>query len=71
MAQQGAHLQGEMSTLRVELKTEMQGGFASLRQEMATDRFELLKWSFLFWLGQFFAVGALMATMLRVLGPSR
>jgi len=60
-----------MSTLRVEFKNDMQEGFASLRQEIAKDRFELLKWSFYFWVGQFFAVAALLATMLRAVGPAR
>jgi hypothetical protein len=57
----------EMSSQRHDMSREM----ASMRQAMATDRFELLKWAFMFWVGQFFAVGALMATMLRLFGLPR
>ena len=43
------------------LRQETTAGFAALRQEMADQRFELLKWAFLFWVGQFFAVAGLVA----------
>ena len=71
LAGQGAALHVEIAGLRTELKGDMQEGFASLRQEIAKDRFELLKWSFYFWVGQFFAMAALMTAMLRALGPAR
>jgi len=38
---------------------------AELRQETAANRFELLKWSFLFWIGQVVAVVGLVGVMLR------
>jgi hypothetical protein len=38
---------------------------AKLRLEMAELRFELLKWSFLFWIGQLAAVTAILTLMLR------
>jgi len=50
----------EMSALRL----EMHQGFAALRQENATTRVELLKWSFLFWIGQVAAIAGLLAYML-------
>jgi hypothetical protein len=40
-----------------------------LRQEMADLRFELLKWTFLFWVGQLFAVAGLVAVLIRLLRP--
>ena len=43
---------------------------AALRQEMAVNRFELLKWSFLFWVGQVFAVVGLVGVMLRAFSPA-
>jgi hypothetical protein len=46
------------------LRIDMQSGFASLRDEIARDRFELLKWSFYFWVGQFFASAAVMTALL-------
>ena len=85
IARQGADLRSETAALRLEVKTDLHNGFAhvseefallrkdmsSMREQMARDQFELLKWSFLFWVGQFFAVAALMVTMVRVLVPSR
>lgn len=53
----------ETSRLRVELA----GLKADLRQEMATSRVELLKWAFLFWVGQLAGVAALMSLLLRTL----
>ncbi len=38
---------------------------AQLRVEMARDRFEMLKWMFLFWLGQVAAMAAMQNSMLR------
>jgi hypothetical protein len=40
-----------------------------LRQEIATSRVELLKWSFLFWVGQLAAMAGLLAFMLRSFHP--
>ena len=54
----------EMSALRL----EMHQGFAALRQEDATTRVELLKWSFLFWIGQVAAIAGLLAYMLPAAG---
>lgn len=41
-----------------ELRQEMRVGFAELRQEIAQRSADLLKWSFVFWVG---AVGAIAA----------
>ena len=51
--------------LRAELVREMQVGFATLQQAMADDRVEFLRWSFLFWVGQFFAVAGLVGVLMR------
>lgn len=59
------------------VRLEMAAGFAALRQEMALMRSEwhqelanarvdVIKWSFVFWIGQLVALGGLMAFMLRV-----
>jgi hypothetical protein len=59
----------EIGALRVDMAKE----FAALRVEMAREstetRTSLLKWSFLFWIGQFAAVSAMMAFLLRTIGP--
>jgi hypothetical protein len=43
--------------------------FSALRLEMANQRFDILKWAFLFWVGQFFAVASLIAVLIRFLRP--
>ena len=72
----------EVSTLRVQIahvessiRQDMTRLGADLRQEiagvssrMALDRFELLKWAFLFWIGQVVAIGTLFGVMIRISG---
>jgi hypothetical protein len=47
------------------LRSEMREGFAGIRGDIAQDRFELLKWAFAFWIGQFFATAALLTALAR------
>jgi hypothetical protein len=58
----------EISSLRLELRQAMQEGLASVRQELATTRVEMLKWSFLFWVGQVAAMAGLLALMFKFTG---
>jgi hypothetical protein len=65
-------LKGDIATLRTDLKGDvvavrgdLQQGFAAVRQEVTDNRFELLKWSFLFWIGQVIAVVGPVRVMLR------
>jgi hypothetical protein len=55
----------ELSALRVDVSREL----ATLRVDVAHDisalRVELLKWSFLFWIGQVATTAGLLAFMLR------
>ncbi len=55
----------EFAALRVEMAKE----FAAVRREMAQSHAHLLKWSFLFWVGQVAAMGAMMAFLLNSIGP--
>jgi hypothetical protein len=55
----------EIANLRVELMREMHEGFTAIRQEMANQRAELLKWSLVFWIGQFTANAALLLYLVR------
>ena len=56
-------LSEEVGALRLDMVKE----FATLRTEMATSRFEMLKWAFVFWIGQFAAVSAMMTFLLRTI----
>ena len=55
----------EMSDLRVEVCAMIHEDLTRLRQELATARVEMLKWSFAFWVGQVVAIAGLLAFMLR------
>ena len=69
-------LMEEISGLRAEmyrelhaLRLELHDGLAALRQElkdeMAAMRADILKWSFMFWIGQVATIAALLSYMLR------
>ena len=66
IAQLELRLRQEMSALETRLRQDLGGMEVRLMREIANSRVELLKWSFLFWIGQVVAVSALMAAMLRV-----
>ena len=68
VAQQGASLRQALAEQGASLREALAQQGAALRVEIATNRFELLKWSFLFWVGQVLAIGGVMAAMLRVFG---
>ena len=64
-------------SLEVRLRTEIcqvDGGVrhalsqteSAILRELGNNRFDLLKWSFLFWIGQVVAMSAIMAAMLRI-----
>jgi hypothetical protein len=55
----------EIARLRVDLTREMHEGFIAVRQQLSDQRAELLKWSFLFWIGQIASIAGLLAFMLR------
>lgn len=52
------------------LRIEMHAGFAAVRHEMADSRFELLKWAFVFWVGQLVGVAGVVGLLLRTM-PAR
>ena len=69
-------LRAEMATMRAELRREiangdadlrvaMAEGFSKIRAEMSDLRVDLLRWSFLFWVGQVVATATIMGLMLR------
>ena len=69
MAHGFAAIRQEMRVEFGAVRREMAQQGADLRQAMATDRFELLKWAFIFWMGQFFASASLMLVLIRFLKP--
>src|SRR5437773_2253557 len=71
MARSEGRLREDIAKQGAALQTEIVQQAAAVRQEIARDRFELMKWSFLFWVGQVFAVVGLVGVMLRAIGPVR
>lgn len=59
IAESETRLRQELSAMEVRIVRE-------ILSEVAGSRVELLKWSFVFWIGQVVAVSAVMAAMLRV-----
>ena len=58
-------LTDQVSALREDVRDSLHDGLMSLREELATNRVEMLKWSFLFWLGEISVIASLLAFMLR------
>lgn len=67
MAELGAGFRGEMAQLGATLREEMARQGAGLRGEMAVGRVEILKWCFIFWIGQVVAISGLVGVMLRLM----
>jgi len=65
LTEEVSRLRAEMHAEIAALRLEVHDGFAALRQEMATMRADILKWSFLFWIGQVATMTALLSYMLR------
>ncbi len=66
-AQMGASIRQDMVEMGASIRQEMAQMGASIRQDIASGRVEILKWCFLFWIGQVLAVGTLLSVMLRLL----
>ena len=58
-------LSQEISVLRQDFHTALHEGLAAVRQELTTTRVEIVRWSFVFWIGQVATTAALLAFMLR------
>jgi hypothetical protein len=72
MAKEFAAVRSEMATGFAAVRGEMTAEFAHVRREtavgLARSHVHLLKWSFLFWVGQVAAMGAMMAFLLNSIG---
>jgi hypothetical protein len=55
----------EVGAFRSDVSKALNDGLAGIRQDTATARLEMLKWSFVFWIGQVAAVAGLLAFMRR------
>ena len=55
----------ELGAFRADVSKALNDGLVGIRQDTATARLEMLKWSFVFWIGQVAAVAGLLAFMRR------
>ena len=69
MAKEFAAVRGEAAKEFAAVRTEMASLGAGLRTEMAETRFSMLKWAFLFWVGQLVAMTGVMTLLLRAMLP--
>ena len=65
MTAMGASIRADMGAIDASIRQELTG----IRQDMASNRVELLKWCFLFWVGQVVAIAGIMSLMLRLVRP--
>lgn len=65
MAHGFAQLRGEMAQGRAQIREEMAQLRAEMTRGFSNERGELMKWMFLFWVGQVVAMAAIMSAMLR------
>jgi hypothetical protein len=67
MAQMEVRIVREIANCRGELTSEIANCRSELTSEIAKGRGDLIKWSFLFWIGQVVAMSAVMGAMLRTI----
>jgi hypothetical protein len=67
LAEETAALRVEMAHLETGLRGDMARLETGMRGDMASLRAELLKWAFLFWVGQLAGVAAIVGIMLQTL----
>jgi hypothetical protein len=65
LEQQLSHLEGRVEQRFAHLETLLIERF---ERRLADTRFDILKWSFLFWVGQVAAFGGMLAFALRSIG---
>ena len=66
MGQLEVRLRGELGHVDGRLRQDLSQMELRITREIANSRFDLLKWTFAFWIGQVVAMSAIMAAMLRI-----
>ena len=69
MAQVEASLRTEIAQMGASIRQDMAQMGASIRSDMAAGRVELIKWCFIFWIGQVLAITGIVGVMLRLFRP--
>jgi hypothetical protein len=66
MCQVEVRLRGELGHVDGRLREDLSQMELRIIREIGNSRFDLLKWTFAFWIGQVVAMSAIMAAMLRI-----
>ena len=66
MGQLEVRLRGEVGHVDGRLRQDLSQMELRIIREIGNSRFDLLKWTFAFWIGQVVAMSAIMAAMLRI-----
>ncbi len=59
----------QLAQVESNLRQAMGAMDSNVRQEITSGRVEIVRWSFLFWIGQVVAITAIVGAMLRVMRP--
>ena len=59
------NLRQDMARMETGLRVALAEGLAKIRTDMNESRADMIRWSFMFWIGQFAATAALLGLMLR------
>ena len=60
-----SELRQEMARMDAGIRVALTEGLSKIRTEMSEMRVDVIRWSFVFWIGQFAATAALLGFMLR------
>ena len=60
-----SELRQEMARMDAGIRVALAEGLSKIRTEMSEMRVDVIRWSFVFWIGQFAATAALLGFMLR------
>ena len=69
MGEMGSAIRHDMGEMGSAIRQDMAKMESAIRQDIADGRFEILKWCFLFWIGQAFVVTGIVGVMLRLYRP--
>jgi hypothetical protein len=64
----GSELRQEMARMDSGLRVALTDALSKIRTDLSDSRAEVLRWSFIFWIGQFTATTALIVLLLRLSG---
>jgi hypothetical protein len=62
----GADIRREVAQIGGDIRREVALMGGDIRQEIATGRVEMVKWCFLFWIGQLVTIATIAGIMLRL-----